>query len=251
MFFFQSIFYLIIWFFPYINYQLINSNNFTWNQLISGFNIKNSEFDINSCKCVRMNFTRTIENIFKKYLPSPFTIAILLTFLTILLALFFTKPIQVSTIDYGLQILSFWEKGIWSTALLEFSYQMMLILVLGHVLVLSKPISNSILKVTKFCKNTAISATIVASLTMLVAFFNWGLGLIFGALLARKVGEHAQKNQIKINGVPKFTNICPHAGCPLRYNSDKKKFICPCHNSQFNLEGNCIKGPACPQNIRL
>ena len=146
-----------------------------------------------------MNFTRTIENIFKKYLPSPFTIAILLTFLTILLALFFTKPIQVSTIDYGLQILSFWEKGIWSTALLEFSYQMMLILVLGHVLVLSKPISNSILKVTKFCKNTAISATIVASLTMLVAFFNWGLGLIFGALLARKVGEHAQKNQIKIN----------------------------------------------------
>lgn len=60
-----------------------------------------------------------------------------------------------------------------------------------------------------------------------------------------------EKNQIKINGVPKFTNICPHAGCPLRYNSDKKKFICPCHNSQFNLEGNCIKGPACPQNIRL
>ena len=146
-----------------------------------------------------MNFTKAVENIFKKYLPSPFTIAILLTFLTIVLALLFTKPIQVGTIDYGLDILSFWEKGIWSTSLLEFSYQMMLILVLGHVLVLSKPISNSILKVTKLCKNTAISATIVASLTMLVAFFNWGLGLIFGALLARKVAEHAQRNQIKIN----------------------------------------------------
>ena len=146
-----------------------------------------------------MNFTKAVENIFKKYLPSPFTIAILLTFLTIVLALLFTKPIQVGTIDYGLDILSFWEKGIWSTSLLEFSYQMMLILVLGHVLVLSKPISNSILKVTKFCKNTAISAAIVASLTMLVAFFNWGLGLIFGALLARKVAEHAQRNQIKIN----------------------------------------------------
>jgi short-chain fatty acids transporter len=34
---------------------------------------------------------------------------------------------------------------------------------------------------------------------MLVAFFNWGLGLIFGALLARKVAEHAQKNGIKFN----------------------------------------------------
>ena len=30
--------------------ELVNNNNFTWNQLISGFNIKNSEFDINSCK---------------------------------------------------------------------------------------------------------------------------------------------------------------------------------------------------------
>ncbi len=146
-----------------------------------------------------MNITRAIENIFKKYLPSPFTIAILLTFLTILLALFFTRPANESSINYTVQILEFWEKGIWSTSLLEFSYQMMLILVLGHVLVLSKPVSNIILKVTQFCKDTATSAAIVASITMVVAFFNWGLGLIFGALLARKVAEHAQRNNIKIN----------------------------------------------------
>ncbi len=146
-----------------------------------------------------MNITRAIENVFKKYLPSPFTIAILLTFLTIFLALFFTRPADESTIEYTLQILKFWERGIWSTSLLEFSYQMMLILVLGHVLVLSKPVSNLILKVTRFCKDTATSAAIVASITMLVAFFNWGLGLIFGSLLARKVAEHAQRNNIQLN----------------------------------------------------
>ncbi|NQY06145.1 MAG: short-chain fatty acid transporter, partial [Flavobacteriaceae bacterium] len=33
----------------------------------------------------------------------------------------------------------------------------------------------------------------------LVAFFNRGLGLIFGAIMARKVGEHALKNSISIN----------------------------------------------------
>jgi short-chain fatty acids transporter len=60
-------------------------------------------------------------------------------------------------------------------------------------------VSNAILRVTKFCKDTATSAAIVACTTMLVAFFNWGLGLIFGALLARKVAEHAQKNGIKFN----------------------------------------------------
>ena len=146
-----------------------------------------------------MNITRVIENVFKKYVPSPFTIAILLTIVTIFLALLFTRPDTIGLADYSIDILQFWEQGIWSTSLLEFAYQMMLILVLGHVLVLSKPISNLILKITKFCKDTATSAAIVACLTMLVAFFNWGLGLIFGALLARKVAEHAHNNNIKLN----------------------------------------------------
>lgn len=146
-----------------------------------------------------MKVTKIIENIFKNYLPSPFTIAILLTFLTIFLSVILTRPLGVSILDYSSQILQFWESGIWSNSLLVFAYQMMLILVLGHVLVLSKPMSKIILKITKYCTNTSNSAAIVAFLTMLVAFFNWGLGLIFGALLARKVAEHAQKNEIHIN----------------------------------------------------
>ncbi|MBA6155711.1 short-chain fatty acid transporter [Tenacibaculum sp. S7007] len=146
-----------------------------------------------------MKITQVIENVFKKYLPSPFTIAILLTLTTLILALIFTKPIDVSIGAYSLDVLKFWENGIWSNGLLVFAYQMMLILVLGHVLVLSKPVSNLILRVTKYCTNTANSAAIVSCTTMLVAFFNWGLGLIFGALLARKVAEHAQKNNIKLN----------------------------------------------------
>ncbi len=146
-----------------------------------------------------MKVTQVIENVFKKYLPSPFTIAILLTLITIFLALILTKPISTSTFEYSLNIVRFWEKGIWTNGLLVFAYQMMLILVLGHVLVLSTPVSNLILKVTKYCTNTATSAAIVSCSTMFIAFFNWGLGLIFGALLARKVAEHAQKNNFKLN----------------------------------------------------
>ncbi|NVJ88715.1 MAG: short-chain fatty acid transporter [Flavobacteriaceae bacterium] len=146
-----------------------------------------------------MRVTKIIENVFKNYLPSPLTIAILLTLFTFGLALLLTKPIESSILDYSTSILQFWQDGIWSDSLLVFAYQMMLILVLGHVLVLSKPISNLILKATNFCTNTANSAAIVAFFTMIVAFFNWGLGLIFGALLARKVAEHAQRNNIAIN----------------------------------------------------
>lgn len=146
-----------------------------------------------------MNITKAVEIFFKKFLPSPFTIAVLLTLLTIFLALIFAKPSMIGFGDYTIEILKFWEKGIWSSSLLEFAYQMMLILVLGHVLVLSKPVSNLIMKITRYCTDTAKSAAIVASLTMLVAFFNWGLGLIFGALLARKIAEHAQQNNLKLN----------------------------------------------------
>ena len=144
-----------------------------------------------------MSLTKLIENIFRRYLPSPFTIAVLLTLITIVLALVFTE--NNSNSNHLFAILSYWENGIWNTNLLVFAYQMMLILVLGHVLVLSKPMERLILAITSLVKNTSNAALLVALTTMLVSFFNWGLGLIFGAILARKVGEYAQSNAISIN----------------------------------------------------
>ncbi len=144
-----------------------------------------------------MGLTKVIEHLFRRYLPSPFTIAVLLTLLTIVMALIFTE--NTSDKNHLVAILSFWENGIWNNALLVFAYQMMLILVLGHVLVLSKPMEKLILKITKFVHNPSSAALLVALPTLLVSFFNWGLGLIFGAILARKVGEHAQANNISIN----------------------------------------------------
>ncbi len=144
-----------------------------------------------------MSFTKLIEALFKRFLPSPFTIAVLLTVVTIVLALLFTKAEPGE--NQLFTVLSFWEEGIWNNSLLVFAYQMMLILVLGHVLVLSRPMEQLILKITKYASNTANAAVLVTVSTLLVAFFNWGLGLIFGALLARKVGEHAQAKGIKIN----------------------------------------------------
>jgi len=143
-----------------------------------------------------MNFTKTIENIFKRVLPSPFTIAVLLTLLTIFLAFFFTES---NSDNHFVSILKHWENGIWNSKLLVFAYQMILILVLGHVLVLSKPIDKLISKLVVFTTSTASAVVLVSFTTMLVAFLNWGLGLIFGAILARKVAEYAQRNNIPIN----------------------------------------------------
>lgn len=144
-----------------------------------------------------MNFTRSIELLFKRFLPSPFAIAVLLTLLTMLLALVFTQAPQNE--NHLLAIFSWWEQGIWNNDLLVFAYQMMLILVLGHILVLSKPVNKLILKLTNLVNSTANAVMLISATTMLVSFFNWGLGLIFGAIMARKVAEAAQIRGFNIN----------------------------------------------------
>jgi len=144
-----------------------------------------------------MSIAKKFEKVFKRLLPAPFTIAVLLTFFTFILALFITQPKTEES--HILQLLSYWEEGVWHPPLLVFAIQMMLMLVLGHVLALTKPINSLIEKGTSFCNNTANAAAIVTFFTLVVSLFNWGLGLIFGAIFARKVGEHASKNNIPLN----------------------------------------------------
>ncbi len=145
-----------------------------------------------------MKFFRFIEKAFRNLLPSPFSIAIILTVLTFTIAFLATEG-KSSGFGHVKELLGYWEKGLWDAPNLAFSVQMMLMLVLGHVLALTKPVDTFISHVTQYCNSTASSATIVTSLTVLVALFNWGLGLIFGAILARKVGEHAARKRIPLN----------------------------------------------------
>ena len=144
-----------------------------------------------------MSITKKFEKIFKTLLPAPFTIAVLLTLFTFVSALWITDP--KSNQIHIVELLSYWEKGIWNAPLLVFAMQMMLMLVLGHTLALSNPISKIISKGVRYCTNTANSAAIITFFTILVSLFNWGLGLIFGAIFARKAGEHASKNNIDFN----------------------------------------------------
>ncbi|MCF8463553.1 MAG: TIGR00366 family protein [Flavobacteriales bacterium] len=145
-----------------------------------------------------MSFSSAIEKTFKTLLPAPFTIAVLLTIFTMILAFTLTSS-QSTGIERVIEVFGFWESGFGNAPLLVFAIQMMLMLVLGHTLALTTPVDTFISFATRFCNNTANAAAIVTFLTVLVALFNWGLGLIFGAILARKVGEHAVRNKLELN----------------------------------------------------
>ncbi len=45
-------------------------------------------------------------------------------------------------------------------------------------------------------------------------------------------------------GVMALYKVCTHLGCLYNWNSQEGKFICPCHGSQFEANGEYIQGPA-------
>jgi menaquinol-cytochrome c reductase iron-sulfur subunit len=56
-----------------------------------------------------------------------------------------------------------------------------------------------------------------------------------GAVYLRRTGDHVEALNV----------VCPHAGCFIDFSSAKRKFICPCHNSSFALDGK-IANPKSP-----
>jgi menaquinol-cytochrome c reductase iron-sulfur subunit len=41
-----------------------------------------------------------------------------------------------------------------------------------------------------------------------------------------------------------LTSICPHLGCTVPWNKEKKKFVCPCHGATFAADGTRVSGPS-------
>lgn len=177
-----------------------------------------------------MSFADKFVRSAQRVLPSPFTIAILLTVFTVILALLLTES---KTDQWHLiELLLYWEGGFFD--FLKFAMQMMLILVLGHVLALTLPANKLLNNLVKHCTSTARAAFIVTFISVLVAFLNWGLALILGAIFARKVGEHASKNKIPLNypliGAAGYSGLMVwHGGlsgsAPLKVAEEGHKFV--------------------------
>lgn len=131
----------------------------------------------------------------EKWIPSPLALALGLSLLVLLIATIFSGT--GGFIQSGKAVLGFWYSGFWD--LLAFTMQMVLILILGHILARSPLIEKLLDRVVSVPESAASSTMLVCFLTLLVSFFNWGLGLVFGAVLARKVGEHAVYNGRSLN----------------------------------------------------
>ena len=119
-------------------------------------------------------FSRLVQ----RWLPDAFVIAIILSAMVFLSGLIFQGQTVTAMADH-------WGNGVWK--LLGFSMQMVLILVLGTVLAMSKPIKAILTGIATLAKSPAQGIVLVTLASMLALWINWGFGLVVGALLARQV----------------------------------------------------------------
>ena len=126
------------------------------------------------------SLTRLFVGLARRYMPDPFLFALLLTFVALILA-------RTLTPSGTVQLAGFWYEGLWKV--LTFAMQMILILLTGYALALSRPVRRALGWVASRPRTPGQAVVLVVLAGMLSSLINWGFGLVIAALLAREVGR--------------------------------------------------------------
>jgi short-chain fatty acids transporter len=142
--------------------------------------------------------------VMRHYLPDAYLFAILLTFLSAILALIFT-PADMS------KVITTWGNGVYG--IIAFAMQMILILVTGYVLALTPPMKKILDWVAAKANTPVKGAMIVAFVGGVGSWINWGFGLIFAGLLALEVARRTRKADFPLLiGAAYSGFVCWHMG---------------------------------------
>ncbi len=135
-------------------------------------------------------FGEAIADRVERWMPSPFLFAIILTYVAAAAAFALERstPAEVALA---------WYDGFWN--LLEFAMQMVIILVTGNVVAYHPRVRAGILRLVRMPSNGRQAVVLVGIGSMLVGWISWGLGLIFGAILAREMGREAHGRGVAVH----------------------------------------------------
>jgi len=128
--------------------------------------------------------------------PDPLILALGLTGITMILALVFGDALRPGLAGVA-DVLVCWTEGFWE--LLAFSMQMVLILLLGYMLALSPALDRLSSRLSGLPRNPVRGTVLVTVISLFFGWLNWGLALVFGAILVKKIAEHASHTGSAIN----------------------------------------------------
>ena len=73
---------------------------------------------------------------------------------------------------------------------------------------------------------------------------NAPLANVGGSIYVEAGGDRLIVVRASDTTVDALSSICTHAGCTVGYSKTRMDLSCPCHGSQFNLNGSVARGPA-------
>ncbi len=111
-----------------------------------------------------------------RFVPDAFSIACLLTLLTLALALTVGGASPSQCVEA-------WGKGFWQ--LLAFSMQIVVVIFAGYVVAVSPPVTRALAALAGIPRSPRQAVAWTAFLSMLLCWLNWGMGLIAAAMLVR------------------------------------------------------------------
>jgi len=62
--------------------------------------------------------------------------------------------------------------------------------------------------------------------------------------VTKEGGKNIAAYKDKTGKICKYSAVCPHLGCIVKWNDAAKSFDCPCHGSRFDAKGKVLNGPA-------
>lgn len=133
-----------------------------------------------------------------KYIPDPYTIAILLTLVTFLGALVLEIGADGAAPAAGVKtVFDAWYDGLWS--LLPFMATLSVLLMTGDAVAKSPAVTRVLERIAAFPSSRFVAVWFTTFVAMTTALISWALGLIVGAIMAKRVAFEMRQQGITIH----------------------------------------------------
>jgi len=126
----------------------------------------------------------------EKYYPDPFVFSILLSLLTLFIALGITDSTPTQALDA-------WGNGL--SGLLTFMAQICIMLIAAHALALTDPVQKALIWLAQKPSTVRQCYMMVVLVAGISALFSWALAILTGALISKQIAIEGQKKGLKLH----------------------------------------------------
>ncbi|OSP54550.1 short-chain fatty acid transporter [Pseudoruegeria sp. SK021] len=124
--------------------------------------------------------SRPLVRVVDRYLPDPYVLVLILTIVVMAAAMLVEGHGPGAVIEM-------WGDGFWS--LLQFSMQMLLVLVAGFMMASTPVVRRALAMLATKAKSPSSAIVMVTLISLAASWINWGFGLVVGALFAKELAR--------------------------------------------------------------